>query len=719
MRDIQIRKRNSIRLIIRRIVAKPFVTVINIIFILVILNLIYPTRKIIFTSMKEGDIAQKDIIAPFTFPIQKSPEELSRERKKAIESILPVVEYDKEKTEEINKGIEKLFAILYGRNRRSINDKIKLLNKNGFLLSRSTVVQMLKPDIKKQQEKIKNIIKKPLLKGIIYDKDQIPFMKEKRVTVRKNGTETIYGEKDFYNLTEAKKYVENRIFSTMKGDEQFIKAVDEVVGILYSPNLRVNIEETERRRKEAGNSVPLTKGLVLKGEMIVRAHDQVTRDKAAKLESLNLILSHRKSPKDTILLRSGINILFLVLLFIIYFYIVSYERVLWKEREKLLIVELTTLVFLYLITFLFKLEHTYLFLIPAAFLSMLFAMLFGEIVSMLFSFVIASIIAIFFGMRFPIFIYVFGGSIAGIFGIRGIKKRTELYKGILTISVTNILLILSIELFSRARFGDILLGSSFGFANGIVSVFLLSVLIPFFEKLAGKTTNITLFELSDLNLPLLKKLSVVAPGTYNHSIVVANLAEAAAEAIGANSILTRVASYYHDIGKMSKPEYFIENQMGMKNPHSKLTPRMSCIILIAHVKEGVIIAQKAGLPVEIVNIIREHHGTSLIVPFFEKAKKQNQSEKIEEEQFRYPGPLPSSKESGIVMLADAIEAASRSIEEPNAKKLKTLIKDIIKNRFQEGQLDESHLTLVDLKKIGDSFLPILVGMHHLRVEYPS
>ncbi|GAG54221.1 unnamed protein product [marine sediment metagenome] len=262
------------------------------------------------------------------------------------------------------------------------------------------------------------------------------------------------------------------------------------------------------------------------------------------------------------------------------------------------------------------------------------------------------------------------------------------------------------------------MGTSFGFINAVVSVFLLVGLLPLFEKFTETTTDITLFEWSDLNLPLLKKLSVTAPGTYNHSIIVGNLAEAAAESIGVDSILTRVASYYHDIGKMLKSEYFIENQMGIKNPHNKLTPQLSCIILISHVKEGIEIAQRAGLPNEIIKIIREHHGSSLIVPFFEKAKKQNHKEKVDESQFRYPGPSPSTKESGIVMLADSVEAASRSLEEPNAKRLKSLINEIIEERFRDGQLNNSQLTLVDLKKIGESFLPILVGMYHLRVEYP-
>jgi putative nucleotidyltransferase with HDIG domain len=321
-------------------------------------------------------------------------------------------------------------------------------------------------------------------------------------------------------------------------------------------------------------------------------------------------------------------------------------------------------------------------------------------------------------MRFPAFIFLMLSCIAGTYSVRGIKRRAQLYRTLLILSAANLLLAFGISAFGRSSIPGVLLAAGFGVANAIVSVSLVTVLLPFFERITETTSNITLFEWSDLNLPLLKKLSVEAPGTYNHSIIVGNLAEAGAEAIGANCTLARVASYYHDIGKMVKPEYFIENQMGVKNPHAKLKPQLSCIILVSHVKEGNEIARQSRLPNAIVRIIREHHGTSLIIPFYEKAKKRAGNGKVDENQFRYPGPLPSSKESGIVMIADSVEAAARSIEEPGAKRLKSLIKEIIEERFRDGQLNGSQLTSFDLMKIGESFLPILVGMHHLRVEYP-
>ncbi len=718
MRDIQTKRKNDFRRVIRKILGKNFSIVIKLILIFFLLNVIYPKPGSFFTSMREGDIAQQDIIAPFTFPVKKDPEEIKRERKKAIESVLPVVDYDEDKTQGLVKKIENFFVILFERKEKTLDKSLKNMADDGYNISKNTVTFLLRPEIREKREKLKEILFQPIEKGIIYDKSRIPYMKEKRISVRKSSGEIIYSSKDFYSLDEAKDLIKNKTFSYIKRDEEIIKAMDEVTILFYTPNLRINVEETEKRRKEASASVSETKGLVLKGEMIVRAHDQITKQIALKLNSLNEIVGQKKSILENIFLRLGLNILLLLLPFVLYFYIIKYKNYLWRESEKLLMIEIVMLIFLYLASLLFKLEHIFLFLIPLSFLAMVFTMLFGEIFSMVICFVLASILAIFTGMRFPVFIFLMVSSIAGIFSVKGINRRAKLYKALFIISVTNMLLVFGIESFSRTPIFSILMGTSFGFINAVVSVFLLVGLLPLFEKFTETTTDITLFEWSDLNLPLLKKLSVTAPGTYNHSIIVGNLAEAAAESIGVDSILTRVASYYHDIGKMLKSEYFIENQMGIKNPHNKLTPQLSCIILISHVKEGIEIAQRAGLPNEIIKIIREHHGSSLIVPFFEKAKKQNHKEKVDESQFRYPGPSPSTKESGIVMLADSVEAASRSLEEPNAKRLKSLINEIIEERFRDGQLNNSQLTLVDLKKIGESFLPILVGMYHLRVEYP-
>lgn len=241
-----------------------------------------------------------------------------------------------------------------------------------------------------------------------------------------------------------------------------------------------------------------------------------------------------------------------------------------------------------------------------------------------------------------------------------------------------------------------------------------------FESLFDVCTTFTLLELSDSNHPLQQQLAIKAPGTYHHSIIVGNLAKAAAEAIDANSLLTRVGSLYHDIGKMDMPEYFVENQIAGQNKHETIAPKMSALILASHIKVGLEMAEKNKLPKLIRSYIPEHHGNQLMSYFYHKAMEMKlPDEVIAEADFRYPGPKPRTKESGIIMLADGVEAATHSIKEPTAGKIRAMVRSIIDSRLQDGELNECDLTIGDLKKIEEAFMPILLGIYHVRIEYPG
>jgi putative nucleotidyltransferase with HDIG domain len=243
------------------------------------------------------------------------------------------------------------------------------------------------------------------------------------------------------------------------------------------------------------------------------------------------------------------------------------------------------------------------------------------------------------------------------------------------------------------------------------------LLLPLFEKLFDFTTDLTLLELGNLNLPLFKEMAIEAPGSYHHSIVVGSLAEAAARVIGADPILARVGAYYHDIGKLKKPEYFIENQIGVKNPHDALKPQMSALIIISHVKDGVEMAKKMKLPRKLINIIERHHGTTTIELFYKKAL--NMSTDVAEERFRYPGPKPKTKEAAVIMLADTVEAAARSEKNITVTKLQKILKDNIQKKFNDGQLDECPINRQELEQIKPSFLSVLTGVFHPRIEYET
>jgi len=257
------------------------------------------------------------------------------------------------------------------------------------------------------------------------------------------------------------------------------------------------------------------------------------------------------------------------------------------------------------------------------------------------------------------------------------------------------------------------------------------LLLPFFQFVFGITTNLTLLDLSDLGHPLLQRLAIEAPGTYHHSLIVASLAQTAADVLGVNSLLTRVASYFHDVGKLIKPLFFTENVGTGSNPHDELTPSMSTLVITNHVKEGISLALLHKLPAPIINVIREHHGTSLLSYFYHKAKEQmgltmdaqgngkTEEPKIDEQAFRYGGPKPSTRESAIICLADSVEAASRSLERPSPGAIENLVNDIVNSRFEDGQLDECSLTLEELARIKESFISTMTSMLHGRVPYPK
>ncbi len=318
-------------------------------------------------------------------------------------------------------------------------------------------------------------------------------------------------------------------------------------------------------------------------------------------------------------------------------------------------------------------------------------------------------------------LYFFIGGVVGAHSVSYCEDRAVLLKAGAKVGLVNVLMILCHNLMfvhtpALPEMGFNLL---FGFLGGVLAALVILGILPILEWIFGYTTNIKLLELANLNHPLLKRMILEAPGTYHHSILVSILADTAAREVNANPLMARVSAYYHDIGKIQKPAYFVENQ-GLENRHDKLEPSMSSLILTSHVKEGLELAQEYKLGSKIADIIGQHHGTSLISYFYQKAKEQEnpEIEQVNEAAYRYPGPKPQTKEAALVMLADEVEAASRAVPDPTPSRLQGLVQRIINKTFTEGQLDECELTLKDLHRIAKSFNLVLSGSYHHRVEYP-
>ncbi len=318
------------------------------------------------------------------------------------------------------------------------------------------------------------------------------------------------------------------------------------------------------------------------------------------------------------------------------------------------------------------------------------------------------------------FLFTFVGSLVGIFSLARRQGRTAFFRAGSLLGLANAYTVLAFALVDgdASRLLPDMVG---GLVNGAVVAVLATGLLPLLENSFGRTTDFTLLELSNLNEPMLRHLVLVAPGTYHHSIMVGTLAEAAAEAVGANALLCRVGAYYHDIGKTRHPAYFIENQSDAMNRHDKLAPSLSRAILMAHVKEGVEMARAYGLPEVLVDLIPQHHGTRLVSYFYERARERTDPDlhAVKEEDYRYPGPKPQTREAAILMLADGVEAAARSLSDPTPARIQGAVQKIITGIFVDGQLDECDLTLRDLHLIANNFVRILTGFFHHRVDYPG
>lgn len=357
--------------------------------------------------------------------------------------------------------------------------------------------------------------------------------------------------------------------------------------------------------------------------------------------------------------------------------------------------------------------------IPVAAGAMLVTLLFDFHTAIFFSFTVSLLSGLWLqDALFPI--YVFVGSLVASFSLIRCKKRSDLLKGGFFAGSANIITVAILLLFKGELF-TIKAAAGLIFAiSSIISISaIVSIILPLLEYSFNVTTDISLLELLDMNHPLMKSLMINAPGTYHHSVIVGTLAESAAEAIGVNPLLARVSAYYHDIGKIKMPEYFVENQIGAVSKHERLTPHMSSMIIISHVKEGIELARQYKLPQPVIDIIQQHHGTCLITYFFQKAKELDLEHMPPEDEYRYQGPKPQTRVAALVMMADAVEAASRVLTEPTPARITALIDRIINRIFLEGQLDECELTLKDIFEIKSHFSYILTGILHKRIDYPG
>ncbi len=533
----------------------------------------------------------------------------------------------------------------------------------------------------------------------------------------------------FTEIAEARRMVAGWDFAGLGEPDDAVRLSGLIARILL-PNFFFNKESTEARAKAATETVRPVLFKVRKGEMIVRVGERITSEQAQKLQAI-FQMQNKDSRFFTAL---GVFGLVLILFYFPYRFACKNIRKFNPSNKDILVISLiTTGTFLVFKTAM-QITHNigpvfpsidvsnYFYLFPFAAGAMVIRVLINSEVALVYCAILAPLLGIMFNNSMFVVIYAMMGSIIGAHGMRQCSDRGIIYAAGLKISVVNLAMAIAFQTFSNTLFTmQTVYTAFFALVSGVFSAGIVSGSIPVIETLFHYTTDIKLLELANLNSPLLRDLMIKAPGTYHHSVVVGNLVEAAAEAINANPLLARVAAYYHDIGKASKPLYFIENQGGEENRHDKLAPSMSALILISHIKEGAELAREKHLGQPIIDIIRQHHGTGLIKFFYERAKLQaaGTGQTVEEKDFRYPGPKPQTREAGIVMLADCVEAASRTLVNPTPDRIQGMVQNIINRIFSDGQLDECELTLKNLHEIAKSFNRILNGIFHHRIDYPE
>ena len=674
-------------------------------------------------DLNEGGIADKSIYADrdFRYEDKQRLELLCLQVKTRIRDVYSV---DESVREETDVRLDEFFKKL---EEASSHPEIELKSEElGIKISEPGLrILLASKRLEEAQDAVREIVGDLLSEGLLSGLEQERLVETETysVTVRVLNTEKEKHKlvSDLLTISKAKRAGFERINSLFPRDRRMKAALKELLENNLAANLHYDAAETEQRRAAAAGSVPAQYREVKKGEPVIRRGERVSREHLDRLMALRR--QWKKATQFSYLF--GFTVLTLGLFLSFYFYLRRFHRWPLLMGKNLVLSGLLLLLVLLAAKLIIYFELPF-YLVPVSFAAMLLTILLNPPSALMVTIMLSILAGVVMDFKLEIMIVSLFGSLVGIYLVQDIRRRSQLLKAGLLIGLANLILIIAIGFLKNVDFKVCLLNGFWGGASGIISSFMVMGSLPVFEHLFSIVTGISLLELSDLNHPLLKKLLIQAPGTYHHSLVVGNLSETAGRAIGANSLLLRAGSYYHDIGKMKKSKYFTENWTDTRDKHSKLTPSMSSLIILNHIKEGVELAKKNRMNPVIIDFIREHHGTSLMYFFYQQAvnsvKKKDATEKekkIMEQSFRYPGPKPQTKETAILMLADSVEAAARALNQPTPSRIKGLVQKVVEEKFIDGQLDECDLTLKDLNKIRSSFVHVLTGIHHMRVAYPE
>ena len=682
--------------------------------------LVFPSSATNVEPLAVGALADRDVVAPFTFPVNKSDQELAREAEELAGTVKPIYQFQDRALDSARTAMLAFFSSIETAadqgGAAAISQAAKV---QGFALSLPEAGYLNKGGKRHAlQKSLTELFDRTLVLGVTGPGILQVEQSSDLIVRRRSGEQSVARDQV---LSYAQYLGRARAVHPDKGSSVGDQLYVRLAGHFFRPTLVPNTLETERRRDELRRSVDPSKYIVRAGDRIVGAREVVTNETHEKLAALHADLVRRGAATS----RSLGGVLGPVLrdsliLGIFWVLMIFYRRETYHERRQvaligglfgLVLVEAAVMAH-------FVPGHPEIAILP--FMAMMLSVLFNGRVSMIGAMIVSIVIGqqpVFHDIP-ALFLCVVGGVTAAL-SVRTMRSRSNFYVPVLIIALGYLAGALALGLAGSWTALEIALRGVWGAANGLVSAGLTFFLLPVAESITGITTDLTLLELSDPSRPLLRRLSLEAPGTYAHSVAMANLVEAACNRVGADGLLGRVGCYYHDIGKINNPQYFVENQTRGNNPHDRLKAFQSAQIIKAHVTDGLVLAREAGLPDAVAAFIPEHHGTTEITYFLDRAKKSGDGGSPQPGDYAYPGPKPHSVETAITMVADSVEAALRVLEDLTPKKIEEVINHIVRNKLNAGQLDEAPMTLRQIDQVKQEFVRIISGMYHNRIDYPE
>ncbi len=663
-----------------------------------------------------GEVAPGDVVAPFAFVVRKTPAQMEREADALAATVRPIYDLRQEAVVSIHRHVNGLFTAM------SAADSVAALMDTALVydlrLTADEAEFLLQDDHRSEfRRALRRLVQRDLARGVAR---LAPSDAEtaREIVVRRDGTDRVIpvdSAPGWVELLERRRAVHPAPNSVV-GDQLFVK----LLIATFQPTLVPNVLATDSLRAELRAQIDTVKDRVRNNERIVAEHEVVTTEANDRMVALRTeLLGHGGAERLDVPAALGRVLANALILSIFWLLLLLYRHETYSSlRQVLVIFVLFGIVVLGAAANLrFVSEQPE--LIPIPFAAMLIAVLFGGRVAMIAAAVLAVLITAqpVYGGPAALYITLLTGVAAAI-GIRVVRRRAHILGTVAIVSGAFALVALTAGLQSGWSVAEVAASAGRGTINAVVSAALVSIGLPLFESMGRVTTDVTLLELSDPSRPLLRRLATEASGTYAHSIAMANLCEAACNAIGANGLLARVGCYYHDVGKLKKPQFFVENQSPGANPHDKLKPDVSATIIRNHVKEGLALADDYGLPDVVRAFIPEHHGTAEITYFLDRARTRGEDDPSPE-CYRYPGPRPRSVETAVAMLADGVEAAVRVLADPSPERVHDVIDHLARQRVEAGQLNDAPLTLAQLDRVKQEFVQVLTGIHHNRIDYPA